>query len=242
MKNKCEMFDEILKFRERGAKFDIWKWPKRKKKLVMFDIWKWRKRKRNSGQSMVSGVNLLCGVALLSTPYTVGCLYCLYFVLFHSTLVYFFIPAVIVSLGLQTYPNISEAVFGIAGRLIISIVLYVLITLDVFPTLWLRDSSVLSYISAGGVFLTNSFGYLLVLGWFGGQHGLSDWKYKDIFLPNIYVSMEKTKSISSSPLSQQIWNRDIGLPDVWELVRITVYSQPVCKFIASKINQADETS
>ncbi|PWA49015.1 wall-associated kinase family protein [Artemisia annua] len=157
--NKRAIFDEILKLRERGAKFDIWKWPKRKKKRVMFDIRKWPKRKKkfvgclsrlkkechvasssvssfggsfisSSGQSVVNGVNLLCGAALLSTPYTPG----------------------------KTYPDMGEAVFGIARRLIISIVLYLLIALDVFPTVWLHDSSILSYISVGGVFLRSSFG------------------------------------------------------------------------------------
>ena len=185
-KKKCMMFDDRLKLRGRGAKFDIWEWAKRKKKRVMFDIWKWPKRKKilvccfsnlkeechggsfsvssfgasfisSNGQSGVNGVNPLCGIALLPTPYAVKkggwvglsimFVFCV-LSFYNGTLLRSCLDS---QPGFKSNSDIGEAAFGIVRRLIISIVLYILTTLVEFPTVWLRDSSVLNYISAGGL-------------------------------------------------------------------------------------------
>ncbi|WVY98327.1 hypothetical protein V8G54_030478 [Vigna mungo] len=116
------------------------------------------------GQAVFNGINILCGVGILSTPYAAkegGC-----------------------DPELETYPDIGQAAFGTTGRIAISaccieyIILEgdnlsslfpnasfnlgaieldshtlfaVLTALTVLPTVWLRDLRILSYISAGGV-------------------------------------------------------------------------------------------
>nr|GEU54543.1 amino acid transporter AVT1C-like [Tanacetum cinerariifolium] len=226
------------------------------KKLSQYQ--KAQNRQSSFGQSVVNGVNLLCGVALLSTPYAVkegGWLGLS--ILFIFCVLSFYTGILLRSCldsqpGLKTYPDIGEAAFGIAGRLIISIVLYVelyascvefiilesdnltslfpkahlflggyelssnylfaiLITLIVLPTVWLRDLSVLSYISAGGVFVTillviclfwvglvDNIGFqtestkMLNLSTLPVSIGLYGYCYAGhAVLPNIYVSMEK---------------------------------------------------
>ncbi|XP_078440134.1 amino acid transporter AVT1C-like isoform X2 [Wolffia australiana] len=164
------------------------------------------------GQAVLNGVNVLCGVGILSTPYAVkegGWI----------GLVVLFVFAVLAAYtglllrrcldsepGLETYPDIGQAAFGTFGRVFISVVLYVelfgccveyiilegdnlsslfphvhldvagfrlspqlvfaaLTTLIVLPTTWLRDLSVLSYISAGGV--VASILVVLCLFWIG---------------------------------------------------------------------------
>ncbi|GMH10548.1 hypothetical protein Nepgr_012389 [Nepenthes gracilis] len=144
------------------------------------------------------GINVLCGVGLLSTPYAIkegGWLSLS--ILFIFALLSFYTGILLRFCSdsapeIETYPDIGQAAFGKIGRLAISIVLYMELyaccvehiilesdnlsslfpnahlnlggyeldshhlfalasTLTVLPTCWLRDLSVLSYISAGGV-------------------------------------------------------------------------------------------
>uniref|UniRef100_A0A803LJW7 Amino acid transporter transmembrane domain-containing protein n=1 Tax=Chenopodium quinoa TaxID=63459 RepID=A0A803LJW7_CHEQI len=138
------------------------------------------------GQAVINGVNVLCGVGILSAPYAVkqgGWLSL-------SILLVFAILSFYTGLllrhcldsapGLQTYPDIGQAAFGSTGRIVISAccVEYIILesdnlssifpyahlnlfgyeldshllfalaaTLAVLPTCWLRDLSLLSYIS-----------------------------------------------------------------------------------------------
>ncbi|KAK9061278.1 hypothetical protein SSX86_018458 [Deinandra increscens subsp. villosa] len=149
-------------------------------------------------QSVMNGMNVLCGVGILSIPYAVkeggwvGLL-----LLFLFGVLSFYTGILLRSCldsqpGLETYPDIGQAAFGTTGRLIVSIILYVelysccvgyiilesdnlsslfpnahlnlggiildahyifaiTMTLAVLPTVYLRDLSILSYISVGGV-------------------------------------------------------------------------------------------
>jgi vesicular inhibitory amino acid transporter len=150
------------------------------------------------GQAVLNGINVLCGVGILSTPYAakeggwVGLS-----ILFIFGIISFYTGLLLRSCldsepGLETYPDIGQAAFGTTGRIAISIVLYVelygccieyiilegdnlaslfpnaylnlvgiqlspqtlfaiVAALAVLPTVMLRDLSILSYISAGGV-------------------------------------------------------------------------------------------
>ncbi|XP_068315368.1 amino acid transporter AVT1C-like [Pyrus communis] len=149
-------------------------------------------------QAVFNGINVLCGVGILSTPYAIkeGGWLGLFVLLIFAVLSFYTGLLLRYCLdsqpGLETYPDIGQAAFGIGGRIGISIVLYVELyaccieyiilesdnlsslfpnaqlslggfvldahllfaiatTLAVLPTVWLRDLSVLSYISAGGV-------------------------------------------------------------------------------------------
>ncbi|XP_076945476.1 amino acid transporter AVT1C-like [Bidens hawaiensis] len=215
-------------------------------------------RKSSFSQAVINGVNLLCGVGLLSTPYAAkqgG--WAGMSVLFIFCVLSFYTGLLLLSCldsrpGLKTYPDIGEAAFGKAGRLVISIILYVelyaacveyiilesdnlsslfpnaqlslggyhltshylcaiMVTLVVLPTVWLRDMSVLSYISAGGVFVSVLLVFCLF--WIGLVDnigfqiestktlnmpklpvaiGLYGYCYAGhAVLPNIYASMEK---------------------------------------------------
>lgn len=155
---------------------------------------------RNSSyaQAVLNGMNVLCGVGILSTPYAAkegGWFGLLILVAFG--VLSFYTGMLLRSCldsepGLETYPDIGQAAFGTAGRIAISVILYVelyaccveyiilegdnisslfpnahlsfggfylnsrhlfalMSTLAVLPTCWLRDLTVLSYISAGGV-------------------------------------------------------------------------------------------
>ncbi|XP_073274361.1 amino acid transporter AVT1C-like [Primulina huaijiensis] len=155
-------------------------------------------RQCSYGQAVLNGMNVLCGVGILSTPYAVkeGGWAGLSILFIFAILSYYTGILLRYCLdsepGLETYPDIGQAAFGSVGRVVISIILYVelyaccveyiilesdnlsslfpnahlhigilelnshhlfaLITaLAVLPTVWLRDLSVLSYISAGGV-------------------------------------------------------------------------------------------
>ncbi|KAG1365799.1 putative Amino acid transporter AVT1C [Cocos nucifera] len=155
----------------------------------------------SAAQAIVNGINVLCGVGILTTPYAIkegGWL---------GMLVLFALGAISCYTGvllkrcldsspeLQTYPDIGQAAFGMTGRLWISIVLYlelyascveyiilvgnslsslfphahvnfmgfdlssqqlfaVTTAIMVLPTVWLRNLSLLSYLSAGGVIAT----------------------------------------------------------------------------------------
>ncbi|KAM0042648.1 putative amino acid transporter, transmembrane domain-containing protein [Helianthus debilis subsp. tardiflorus] len=189
-------------------------------------------RKSSFSQAVVNGVNLLCGVGLLSTSYAakqggwagLSVLFVFCILSFYTGLL---LRACLDSRpGLNTYPDIGEAAFGKTGRLVISIILYVelyaacveyiilesdnlsslfpnaylslgghyissqylcaiMVTLVVLPTVWLRDMSVLSYISAGGVFV--SILLVICLFWVG-------------LVDNIGFQVESTKTLNLSTL------------------------------------------
>ncbi|WOL05825.1 vacuolar amino acid transporter 1-like [Canna indica] len=150
------------------------------------------------GQAVLNGMNVLCGVGILSASYAVkeGGWISLSILLIYAMLSCY--TGILLRLcldseeGLETYPDIGQAAFGISGRIIISIILYLELysccveyvilerdnlsslfpnahldiggvhidakmlfaistTLLVLPTTWLRNLSILSYISVGGV-------------------------------------------------------------------------------------------
>ncbi|CAO2829946.1 unnamed protein product [Amaranthus hypochondriacus] len=164
------------------------------------------------GHAVMNGMNVLCGVGLLTTPYAIkegGWLGLS--VLFIFAILSFYTGVLLrycldSSPGLETYPDIGQAAFGRKGRIAISIILYLELyaccveyiilesdnlssmfpnarinllgyvldsrhlfalatTLAVLPTCWLRDLSLLSYISAGGV--VASVLVVLCLFWIG---------------------------------------------------------------------------
>ncbi|KAK1409621.1 hypothetical protein QVD17_36148 [Tagetes erecta] len=201
-------------------------------------------RHSSFGQSVMNGINVLCGVGILSIPYAVKeggwvglLLLFLYGVLSFYTgiLLRYCLDS---QPGLETYPDIGQAAFGTMGRLIISvsllnihmnIILYmelysccvgyiilesdnlsslfpnahlnlgglvldahylfaIMMTLAVLPTVWLRDMSLLSYISAGGVIA--SIVVAMCLFWVG-------------FMDNVGFQVETTKAfnLSSFPVA-----------------------------------------
>ncbi|XP_010555810.1 PREDICTED: vacuolar amino acid transporter 1 [Tarenaya hassleriana] len=214
---------------------------------------------RNSsfGQAVMNGMNVLCGVGILSTPYAAkegGWLGLL--VLFAFGILSFYTGLLLrycldSEPELETYPDIGQAAFGTTGRIIVSIILYLelyascveyiilesdnlsslfpnaglsiggyqldshhlfalITTLSVLPTVWLRDLSVLSYISAGGVIASvlvvlclfwvglvddvgiHSKGTVLNLGTLPVAIGLYGFCYSGhAVFPNIYTSMAK---------------------------------------------------
>ncbi|XP_042011709.1 amino acid transporter AVT1C-like [Salvia splendens] len=220
---------------------------------------------RNSsyGQAVLNGMNVLCGVGILSTPYAVreGGWLGLSILLIFAVLSYY--TGILLRLcldskpGLETYPDIGQAAFGTIGRVAISIVLYVELyaccveyiilesdnlsslfpnahlnlgiiqldshhlfavaaTLAVLPTVWLRDMSILSYISAGGVIasilvvaclfwvgLVDEVGFqtkgtVLNLSSLPVAIGLYGYCYSGhAVFPNIYTSMDKPSQYPS---------------------------------------------
>ncbi|CAN4085145.1 unnamed protein product [Withania somnifera] len=155
-------------------------------------------RQSSYGQAVVNGMNVLCGVGILSTPYAVkeggwaglSILFIFGVLSFYTGMLLRY--CLDSQPGLETYPDIGQAAFGTMGRIFISIILYVelyascveyiilegdnlsiifpnahlslggfeldarhifvvIAILAVLPTVWLRDLSVLSYISVGGV-------------------------------------------------------------------------------------------
>ncbi|CDY55127.1 BnaA03g55040D [Brassica napus] len=174
-------------------------------------------RKCTISQSVINGVNVLCGGALLTMPYALkegGWLGLL--ILFSFGIITLYTGILLKrclenSPGIHTYPDIGQAAFGTTGRILLSIFLYmdlyatcveyiimmsdnmsgmfpntslyiagislnsnqvfaVTTTLIVLPTVWLRDLSLLSYISAGGVF--SSILLALCLFWVGSVGGV----------------------------------------------------------------------
>ncbi|XP_007009920.2 PREDICTED: vacuolar amino acid transporter 1 isoform X1 [Theobroma cacao] len=220
-------------------------------------------RQSSYGQAVLNGINVLCGVGILSTPYAAkegGWLGLI--ILFTFAVLSFYTGLLLRQCldsepGLETYPDIGQAAFGTAGRIAVSIILYVelyaccveyiilegdnlsslfpnahislggfelnsqrlfalMTTLAVLPTVWLRDLSVLSYISAGGV--VASILVVLCLFWVGlvdqvGFHnkgttlnlaslpvavGLYGYCYSGhAVFPNIYTSMAKPNQFPS---------------------------------------------
>ncbi|CAL5407363.1 unnamed protein product [Camellia sinensis] len=216
------------------------------------------------GQAVLNGMNVLCGVGILSTPYAVkegGWAGVSILIIF--AVLSFYTGLLLRSCldsqpGLETYPDIGQAAFGTTGRFAISIILYaelyaccveyiilesdnlsslfpnahlnlggfvlnshhlfaLLATLAILPTVWLRDLSLLSYISAGGVIA--SILVVLCLFWLGlvdkvgfeseGRTtlnlttlpvaiGLYGYCYSGhAVFPNIYTSMEKPSQFPS---------------------------------------------
>ncbi|XP_010543283.1 PREDICTED: vacuolar amino acid transporter 1-like isoform X2 [Tarenaya hassleriana] len=134
-------------------------------------------------QSVLNGVNVLCGLALLTMPYALkegGWIGLFVLLLFGIITCYTGIllkRCAESSPGLTTYPDIGHAAFGMTGRVIISILLYlelyifaVATTVIVLPTVWLRDLSLLSYLSVGGVL--SSILLALCLLWNGSVDGV----------------------------------------------------------------------
>ncbi|XP_061996261.1 amino acid transporter AVT1C-like isoform X1 [Rosa rugosa] len=214
-------------------------------------------RHSSFAQAVVNGINVLCGVGILSTPYALkeggwiglSILFIFAVLSFYTGLLLRY--CLDSQPGLETYPDIGQAAFGKPGRIAISIVLYVelyaccieyiilegdnlsslfpnahlnlggfelnahvlfaiLTALAVLPTVWLRDLSVLSYISAGGVIA--SILVVLCLFWVGlvdgvgfeskgtplnlatlpVAMGLYGYCYSGhAVFPNIYTSLEK---------------------------------------------------
>ncbi|XP_056169197.1 amino acid transporter AVT1C isoform X2 [Syzygium oleosum] len=221
-------------------------------------------RQSSYGQAVLNGMNVLCGVGILSTPYAAkeGGWAGMSILIVFGVLSYY--TGILLrhcldsQPGLETYPDIGQAAFGTLGRIAISIILYVelyaccveyiilesdnlsslfpnaqislggfhldshhlfalMTTLAVLPTVWLRDLSVLSYISAGGVIA--SVLVVLCLFWVGlvdqvGFHakstttlnlatlpvaiGLYGYCYSGhAVFPNIYTSMAKPSQYPS---------------------------------------------
>ncbi|KAH6760398.1 Transmembrane amino acid transporter family protein [Perilla frutescens var. frutescens] len=170
------------------------------------------------GQAVINGMNVLCGVGILSTPFAVrqgGWLGLGILMLFVCLSYYTGIllrRCLDSQPGLETYPDIGQAAFGTTGRIWISIILYVELyaccveyiilesdnlsslfpnahlnfgafdlnahqvfalatTLAVLPTVWLRDLSILSYISAGGVIASTLV--VVCLFWVGTVDGVN---------------------------------------------------------------------
>lgn len=215
------------------------------------------------GQAVINGINVLCGVGILSTPNAVkqgGWLGLLILLLFGVLAFYTGIllrRCLDSEQGLETYPDIGQAAFGTKGRVVVSIILYlelyaccveylilesdnlsslfpnahvniggahinanllfaIVTTLIVLPTTWVRDLSILSYISAGGV--VASILVVLSLFWVGLVDqigfknegtalnlpglpiaiGLYGYCYSGhgVF-PNIYTSLKKPNQYSS---------------------------------------------
>lgn len=209
------------------------------------------------GQAVLNGINVLCGVGILSTPYAVqqggwsGLSLLLIFGILSFYTGLLLRKCLDSQPGLETYPDIGQAAFGTVGRVVISIILYVelyaccveyiilesdnlsslfpyahlnlagfelsshhlfalITTLAVLPTVWLRDLSVLSYISAGGVIASILVFFCLI--WVGVVDdvgfkakgtslnlstlpvalGIYGYCYSGhAVFPNIYTSMEK---------------------------------------------------
>ncbi|KAH1228615.1 Amino acid transporter AVT1C [Glycine max] len=136
------------------------------------------------GQAVLNGINALCGIGILSTPYAAKEGGWIVFSFYTGLLLRYCLDS---APGLETYPDIGQAAFGTTGRVIISaccieyiivesdnlstlfpnahislggvelnahILFAILTAVALLPTVWLRDLRILSYISACGVIAT----------------------------------------------------------------------------------------
>ncbi|XP_027934582.1 amino acid transporter AVT1C-like [Vigna unguiculata] len=82
------------------------------------------------GQAVLNGINALCGIGILSTPYAVkeggwvGLSILLLYAIFSYYTGLLLRYCLDSSPGLETYPDIGQAAFGTTGRVIISLILY----------------------------------------------------------------------------------------------------------------------
>ncbi|RZC25242.1 Amino acid transporter AVT1C isoform E [Glycine soja] len=95
------------------------------------------------GQAVLNGINALCGIGILSTPYAakeggwVGLSILLLYAVFSFYTGLLLRYCLDSAPGLETYPDIGQAAFGTTGRVIISIILYMeLYVSTCLPTLF----------------------------------------------------------------------------------------------------------
>ncbi|KAF8667522.1 hypothetical protein HU200_052718 [Digitaria exilis] len=173
--------------------------------------------KCSSGQSIINGFNVLCGVGILTTAYGIkegGWLSLLLLPLLGGSSCYTGLllkRCIDSSPNIETYPDIGQVAFGIFGRIFVSVVLYlelyascveyitllgdslssvfpsahlsftginlnahnlfaITMALAILPSVWLRNLSLLSYLSAGGVIATITV--IVCLFWVGIGEGI----------------------------------------------------------------------
>uniref|UniRef100_A0ACD5Y6P4 Uncharacterized protein n=1 Tax=Avena sativa TaxID=4498 RepID=A0ACD5Y6P4_AVESA len=173
--------------------------------------------KCSSSQSIINGLNVLCGVGILTTSYGIkeaGWLSLLLLPLLGACSCYTGLllkRCIDSSPTIETYPDIGQAAFGITGRVFVSVVLYlelysccveyitllgdslssvfpsahlaftgiylsshnlfaITMALAILPSVWLRNLSLLSYLSAGGVVATITV--IVCLFWVGIGDGV----------------------------------------------------------------------
>ncbi|CAI8604133.1 unnamed protein product [Vicia faba] len=168
------------------------------------------------GQAVLNGINVLCGVGILSTPYAakeggwaafgtagrIAISIVLYVELYGCCIEYIILEGDnLASLFPNAYLNLG--IIELNPKTLFAVIA----TLAVLPTVWLRDLSILSYISAGGVIA--SVVVILCLFWVGVEEvgfqrsgttlnlatlpvaiGLYGYCYSGhAVFPNIYTSM-----------------------------------------------------
>ncbi|GKB67146.1 amino acid transporter AVT1C-like protein [Tanacetum coccineum] len=164
-------------------------------------------KKSSFSQAVINGVNLLCGVGLLSTPYAAkqgGWVGLSILFIFCGLSLY---TGILLSRcldsrpGLKSYPDIGEAAFGRSGRLIISIILYVELYAACVEYIILESDNLSSlfptaYLSIGGHQLSSHYLFAIMVTlavlptvWLSDMSILS-YISGHAVLPNIYTSME----------------------------------------------------
>ncbi|KAM0858307.1 hypothetical protein ACQ4PT_047910 [Festuca glaucescens] len=173
--------------------------------------------KCSSSQSIINGLNVLCGVGILTTCFGIkeaGWLSLLLLPLLGACSCYTGLllkRCIDSSPTIETYPDVGQAAFGISGRIFVSVVLYlelyaccveyitllgdslssvfpsahlaftgiylnshnlfaITMALAILPSVWLRNLSLLSYLSAGGVVATITV--IVCLFWVGIGDGV----------------------------------------------------------------------
>lgn len=173
--------------------------------------------KCSNSQSIINGLNVLCGVGILTTCFGIkqgGWLSLLLLPLLGGSACYTGLllkKCIDSSPSVETYPDIGRAAFGVSGRIFVSVVLYlelyascveyitllgdslssvfpsahlaftgiylnshnlfaITMALAILPSVWLRNLSLLSYLSAGGVVATITV--IVCLFWVGIGEGV----------------------------------------------------------------------